>query len=69
MIVEVLRPGTYNLKDGKGRTLANTLNIKKLRRFYPYQDSNVPQIYLPRPQQRLRDRVPVGVTCRIVQNY
>jgi ribonuclease HI/transposase InsO family protein len=34
-IAEVLRPGSYKLKDEQGRTLNNAWNIEQLRRFYP----------------------------------
>jgi hypothetical protein len=35
IVGEVLRPGTYKLKDEKGRILTNAWNIEQLRRFYP----------------------------------
>jgi hypothetical protein len=35
VIGEVLRLGTYKLKDEKGRTLANGWNIEQPRWFYP----------------------------------
>jgi hypothetical protein len=31
---EVLRPGTYKLKDEKGRMLSNAWNIEQLQQFY-----------------------------------
>jgi hypothetical protein len=34
-IVEVVRPGTYRLKDSDGNILSNTWNIKQHRRFFP----------------------------------
>ena len=34
-VAEVLRPGTYKLKNADGRILANAWNIDQLRRFYP----------------------------------
>jgi hypothetical protein len=35
MVGEVLRPGTYKLKDEKKRMLANAWNIEQPWRFYP----------------------------------
>ena len=35
MVTEVMRPGTYQLKDDNGDILTNTWNIKQLRRFFP----------------------------------
>jgi transposase InsO family protein len=35
IVVEVLRPGTYKLSNGKGETFTNAWNIEQLRRFYP----------------------------------
>ena len=32
-VIEVIRPGTYRLKDDKGNVLTNTWNIEQLRRF------------------------------------
>ena len=32
---EVIRPGTYGLKDNNGNILTNTWNIKQLHRFFP----------------------------------
>jgi transposase InsO family protein len=34
-IDQVLRPGSYKIKDGEGRILANAWNIEQLRPFYP----------------------------------
>jgi len=34
-IAEVIRPGTYRLKDSDSNTLTNTWNIEQLRRFFP----------------------------------
>jgi hypothetical protein len=34
-IAEVVRPGTYRLKDSDGNILTNTWNIEKLYRFFP----------------------------------
>jgi hypothetical protein len=34
-IAEVVRPGTYRLKDSDGNILTNTWNIEQLRRFFP----------------------------------
>ena len=34
-IAEVIRLGTYRLKDSDGNTLTNTWNIEQLRRFFP----------------------------------
>ena len=34
-IAEVIRPGTYKLKDSDGNTLTNSWNIEQLRRFFP----------------------------------
>jgi len=34
-VVEVIRPGTYRLKDDQGRVLNNAWNIEQLRCFYP----------------------------------
>ena len=33
-IDQVLRPGTYKIKDARDRVLANAWNIEQLRRFY-----------------------------------
>ena len=35
IVTEVLRPGTYKLKDADGQVLTNAWNIEQLRRFYP----------------------------------
>ena len=35
IVSEVLRPGTYKLKDADGQVLINAWNIEQLRRFYP----------------------------------
>ena len=35
MVTEVIRPGTYRLKDDNGNVLTNTWNIEQLRRFFP----------------------------------
>jgi hypothetical protein len=35
MIAEVVRPGTYRLKDSDGNVLTNTWNIEQLRCFFP----------------------------------
>ena len=35
IIAQVLRPGTYKLKDSDGNVLTNAWNIEKLRKFYP----------------------------------
>jgi hypothetical protein len=35
IIDQVLRPGTYKLKDEGGRLISNAWNIEQLRRFYP----------------------------------
>ena len=34
-VTEVIRPGTYRLKDDNGNVLTSTWNIKQLRRFFP----------------------------------
>jgi len=34
-IHQVLRPGTYKIKDDRDRVLSNAWNIEQLRRFYP----------------------------------
>ena len=34
-VAEVIRPGTYRLKDDQGRVLNNAWNIEQLRCFYP----------------------------------
>ena len=34
-IAEVIRPGTYRLKDSDGNTLTNSWNIEQLRHFFP----------------------------------
>jgi hypothetical protein len=34
-VAEVIRPGTYRLKDDQGRILINAWNIEQLRRFFP----------------------------------
>jgi len=34
-VTEVIRPGTYRLKDDNGDVLTNTWNIEQLRRFFP----------------------------------
>jgi ribonuclease HI len=34
-VAEVIRPGTYRLKDDQGRVLTNAWNIEQLRRFFP----------------------------------
>ena len=34
-IVQVLKPGTYKIKDAQGRVLNKAWNIEQLRRFYP----------------------------------
>ena len=33
-IAEVIRPGTYKLKDSDGNILTNSWNIEQLRRFF-----------------------------------
>ena len=35
MVTEVIRPGTYRLKDDNGNVLTNTWNIEQLRHFFP----------------------------------
>jgi hypothetical protein len=35
-IVEVVRPGTYRLKDNDGNILTNTWNFEQLRCSFPY---------------------------------
>ncbi|CAN6166512.1 unnamed protein product [Urochloa humidicola] len=35
IVDQVLRPGTYKIKDANGRVLTNVWNIEQLRRFYP----------------------------------
>ena len=35
MVTEVIRSGTYRLKDDDGNILTNTWNIEQLRRFFP----------------------------------
>ena len=34
-VTEVIRPGTYRLKDDNGNVLTNTWNIEQLHRFFP----------------------------------
>ena len=34
-IAEVIRPGTYELKDSDGNILTNSWNIEQLHRFFP----------------------------------
>jgi hypothetical protein len=34
-IAEVIRLGTYKLKDSDGNVLTNSWNIEQLRRFFP----------------------------------
>ena len=34
-ITEVIRPGTYKLKDSDSNILTNSWNIEQLRRFFP----------------------------------
>jgi len=34
-VTEVIRPGTYRLKDDNSNVLTNTWNIEQLRRFFP----------------------------------
>ena len=34
-VTEVIRPGTYRLKDDNGNVLTNTWNIKQLQCFFP----------------------------------
>ena len=34
MVTEVIRPGTYRLKDDNGNVLTHTWNIEQLRRFF-----------------------------------
>ena len=34
-VTEVIRSGTYQLKDDNGNVLTNTCNIEQLRRFPP----------------------------------
>ena len=34
-IAEVIRPGTYKLKDSDGNILTNSWNIEQLRRLFP----------------------------------
>ena len=34
-IAEVIRPGTYKLKDSDGNILTNSWNIEQLQRFFP----------------------------------
>ena len=35
IVDQVLRPGTFKLKDSDGQVLANAWNIENLQRFYP----------------------------------
>ena len=35
IVAEVLKPGTYKLKNEKGEIFTNAWNIEQLRRFYP----------------------------------
>jgi hypothetical protein len=35
IVTEVLRPGTYKLKDADGQVLTNAWNIEQLHYFYP----------------------------------
>ena len=35
IVAQVLRPGTYKLKNVEGQVLPNAWNIEQLRRFYP----------------------------------
>jgi len=35
VVVEVLRPGAYQLKTIDGEVFTNAWNIEQLRRFYP----------------------------------
>ena len=35
MVTEVIRLGTYRLKDDNSDVLTNTWNIEQLRRFFP----------------------------------
>ena len=35
IVAEVLKPGTYKLKNDKGEILTNAWNIEQLRHFYP----------------------------------
>ena len=35
MVTEVIRQGTYRLKDDNGNVLTNTWNIEQLRHFFP----------------------------------
>jgi hypothetical protein len=34
-IAEILKPGTYKLKNDKGEIYSNAWNIEQLRRFFP----------------------------------
>ena len=34
-VTEVIRPGTYRLKNDNNNVLTNTRNIEQLRRFFP----------------------------------
>lgn len=34
-MAEVIRPGTFRLKDDNGNVITNTWNIEQLRRFFP----------------------------------
>ena len=38
-MTEVIRPGTYRLKDDNGNVLTNTWNSEHLRRFFPLKFS------------------------------
>ena len=35
MVTEVIRSGTYRMKDDNDNVLTNTWNIEQLRRFFP----------------------------------
>ena len=56
MVIEVIRPGAYRLKDDNGDVLTNTWNIEQLRRFFPKKfgltvfSFNVRTYRAPRPE-------------------
>jgi hypothetical protein len=47
-IAEVIRPGTYKLKDSDGNILTNSWNIEQLRHFLPVRSISG-SVQVPRP--------------------
>jgi hypothetical protein len=61
-IAEVIRPGTFILKDSDGNTLTNTWNIEQLCRFFPIKSTTDRSSAPTRPLSAWSAREPD--TCR-----